>query len=151
MNDDIIILEKKIDIFNNLYNKYKTMNFVDETDLKEIVCDILGWFEICLKNTHNLNKIERKKISGIRHANNVKKHSKPIFEYTLQTYALFPSEDLFPSENLFPSDFNIFWISLPLDDPKFTYQFNCYKLYFEEQDLYSTINEVFNIIKNHFE
>lgn len=47
MNDDIIILEKKIDIFNNLYNKYKTMNFVDETDLKEIVCDILGWFEIC--------------------------------------------------------------------------------------------------------
>ena len=61
MNDDIIILEKKIDIFNNLYNKYKTMNFVDETDLKEIVCDILGWFEICLKNTHNLNKIERKK------------------------------------------------------------------------------------------
>lgn len=61
MNDDIDILEKKIKVFNNLYNKYKKMNFVDETELKEIVCDILGWFEICLKNTYNLNKIERKK------------------------------------------------------------------------------------------
>lgn len=150
MNDDINILEKKINIFNSLYNEYKKMNFIDETELKECVCDILGWFEICLKNTCSLNKIEKEKISGIRHANNVKKHSKSIFEYTLQTYALFPSDDLYPSENLFPSDFNIFWISLPLDDPKFTHQFNCYKLYFEGKNLYSTINEVFNIIKTHF-
>lgn len=150
MNDDIIILEKKINIFDNLYNKYKEQNSINESELKECVCDILGWFEICLKNTKDLNKVEKEKISGIRHANNVKKHSKSIFKYTLQTYALFPSDDLYPSDTLFPSDFNIFWSSLPLDDPQYTYQYNCYKKHFEGQELYPSINNVFNIIKIHF-
>ena len=127
MNEDILILEKKIANFNTLYKKYKKQNSIDNIELKECLCDILTWFEICLKTSNNFNSLESEKVSGIKYANNVKKHSISIFKYTLQTYALFPSDGLFLSDNLYPSDFNIFWNSLPLDNSKFVNQYNNYK------------------------
>ena len=150
MNEDILILEKKINNFNNLYNKYKKQNSVDPIELKEYLCDILTWFEICLKTSTNFNSLESEKVSGIRYANNVKKHSLSIFKYTPQTYALYPSNELYPSVGLYPSTFNIFWNSLPLDNSKFTNQYNNYKKHFEGKDLYSSLNEMFNIIKSHY-
>ncbi|MCI8353436.1 MAG: hypothetical protein HFJ58_07760 [Clostridia bacterium] len=149
MNEDILILEKKIADFNTLYEKYKKQNSIDNIELKECLCDILTWFEICLKTSSNFNSLESEKVSGIKYANNVKKHSISIFKYTLQTYALFPSNNLYPSVSLYPSDFNIFWNSLPLDNSKFVNQYNNYKKHFESKELYSSLNEMFNIIKSH--
>ena len=57
---------------------------------------------------------------------------------------------LYPSVGLYPSTFNIFWNSLPLDNSKFTNQYNNYKKHFEGKDLYSSLNEMFNIIKSHY-
>ena len=150
MNEDISILEKKIADFNTLYEKYKKQNSIDNIELKECLCDILTWFEICLKTSSNFNSLESEKVSGIKYANNVKKHSISIFKYTLQTYALFPSNNLYPSASLYPSDFNIFWNSLPLDNSKFVNQYNNYKKHFESKELYSSLNEMFNIIKSHY-
>lgn len=149
MNEDILILEKKIADFNTLYEKYKKQNSIDNIELKECLCDILTWFEICLKTSSNFNSLESEKVSGIKYANNVKKHSISIFKYTLQTYALFPSNNLYPSVSLYPSDFNIFWNSLPLDNSKFVNQYNNYEKHFESKELYSSLNEMFNIIKSH--
>lgn len=150
MDEDILILEKKITGFNTLYDKYKKQNAIDNRELKECLCDILTWFEICLKTCNNFNSLENEKVSGIKYANNIKKHSISIFKYTLQTYALFPSDDLYPSDTLYPSDFNIFWNSLPLDNSKFVNQYNNYKKCFEGKELYSGLNEMFNIIKSHY-
>lgn len=41
MSEDILILEKKINTFNNLYDKYKKQNSIDTIELKECLCDIL--------------------------------------------------------------------------------------------------------------
>ncbi len=150
MSEDILILEKKINTFNNLYDKYKKQNSVDTIELKECLCDILTWFEICLKNSTNFNSLEREKVSGIKYANNLKKHSISIFKYTLHTYALFPSNGLYPSASVYPSDFNIFWNSLPLDNSNFANQYNNYKKHFEGKELYSSLNDMFNIIKSHY-
>lgn len=149
MDEDISILEKKIAYFNTLYDKYRNQNSIDNIELKECLCDILTWFEICLKTSSNFNSLESEKVSGIKYANNMKKHSISIFKYTLQTYALFPSNHLHPLVSLYPRDFNIFWNSLPLDNPKFTNQYNNYHKHFEGKELYSSINEIFNIIKSH--
>lgn len=149
MSDDILILEKKITDFNTLYDKYKKQNSIDNIELKECLCDILTWFEICLKTSNNFNSLESEKVSGIRYANNLKKHSVSIFKYTLQTYAIFPSNNLYPSVSLYPSDFNIFWNSLPLDNSNFVNQYNNYKKYFEGKELYLSLNEMFSIIKSH--
>lgn len=150
MNEDILILEKKIADFNTLYEKYKKQNSINNIELKECLCDILTWFEICLKTSSNFNSLESEKVSGIKYANNIKKHSISIFKYTLQTYALFPSNNLYPSASLYPSDFNIFWNSLPLDNSKFVNQYNNYKKHFESKELYSSLNVMFNIIKSHY-
>ena len=48
MNEDFLILEKKVSNFNTLYEKYKKQNSIDYIELKECLCDILTWFEICL-------------------------------------------------------------------------------------------------------
>ena len=119
-------------------------------ELTECLYDILGWFEVCLKKITTLDKVEDEKISGIRFANNIKKHSTSLFRYTLQTFALFPSGSLFPSENLYPSDFNIFWNSLPLDNVKYKNQYNNYVKHFKDKDLYPTLNEIFAIIKKYY-
>jgi hypothetical protein len=150
MNDDIQILEKKVNNFNKFYNKYKNQNSIDEIELKECLCDILSWTEICIKNIQNLSNIEMEIISAIKYANNMKKHSTSIYKYNLSSLALYPSDDLYPSNTLYPSDFNIWWSSLPLDNTKFNNQYKNYNKHLKEKDIHATINNIYSIIKNHY-
>ena len=118
MNDDELkILEIKNKKLNILYNDFKSKNSIDNLQLKENINDILGQIEICLKRTNydSMPKEYIKMISAFRYANNLKKHSNYIFEYTLRTVALYPSDSLYPSNNLYPSDFKIWWKELPYD------------------------------------
>lgn len=146
-NDDLKILDKKINEFNKLYKDYKTNNKIDELELKEIIYDILNHFEICLKGVNNLNKEDIKIISAIKYANNIKKHSKSIFDHTLKTLALYPSDNLYPSDSLYPSEFKIWWNDLPLDSSKYVLQYKNYNNYLKNKDVYKTINEIYKIIK----
>jgi hypothetical protein len=150
MDDNILILEKKIKDFNILYNKYKTQNCIIDAELKECLYDLLGWFEVCFKKIDNLIKLDEEKISAVKYANNIKKHSNSIFRYTLRTFALYPSSGLFPSKNLYPSDFNIFWNTLPLDNPKFANQYNNYLKHLKGKEMLPTLNDVYNIIKKYY-
>ena len=125
------------------------MNNIDEILLKEQLNDLLGQIEVCLKYT-NISYKDNSLISAIKYANNVKKHSKSLFDYTVSTSALYPSDDLYPSVNLFPSDFKIWWNTLPLDDTKFRKQYNCYKSELLNKDLEESINNIFEIIKSGF-
>lgn len=150
MEEDLQILEKKVHIFNELYQKYKKKNSIDEIELKEILCDILSWMEICIKKVKNTDNTERKIISGIKYVNNLKKHSTSIFKYNLSSYALFPSKSLYPSPNLYPSDFNIWWNSLPLDNSDYENQYRNYNKYLKDKELYKTINDIYMIIKQHY-
>lgn len=150
MDDDLFILEKKIKDINELYNKCKIQNWIIDRELKECLYDLLGWFEICFKKLKGLNKLDEEKVSAIKYANNVKKHSESIFRHTTETFALYPSSDLFPSKDLYPSDFNIFWNTLPLDNPKYTNQYNNYSKHLEGKEIIPTLDEIFTIIKKYY-
>ena len=148
-NDEIMILELKINKFNELINKFERKNVVNEFLLKESLNDLLGQIEVTLKRT-NIQEKDKRIISAIKYANNVKKHSNSIYDYTLKTLALYPSGNLYPSDDLYPSDFKIWWNNLPLDDENFFYQYNCYNEYLLNQDLCQSINNIFNIIKTNY-
>lgn len=150
MNEEIIILDKKIEIFNRNYMKYKENNCIDNIELKESLFDVLSWFEICFKNMNQLNNSEQNKKRAIAYANNMKKHSVSIFEYTLNTLALYPSDDLFPSNDLYPSEFIIYWNELPLDKRGFINQYKCYNTFLKGKDIYTSINEIYMIIKKYY-
>ncbi len=152
MVDVKIILDKKMEIFNNYYNKFKDDNEVNEIELKECLFDVLSWLEICLNhvNVKKLSTKEQQIISAIRYANNMKKHSAQIFNYILSTPALYPSPDLYPSSDLFPSSFSVFWNDLPLEDSKFKSQYNRYNSILKGKDLYTSLNEIYLIINSYF-
>ncbi len=150
MNDNIIILNKKICKFQTMYDKFYRENNIDDIELKEILCDILSWFEICIKKIDNLNDIEKEKISAIKYANNMKKHSVSIYNYTLNTLALYPADDLYPSDDLFPSDFTICWNNLPLDSKQYIKQYNNYNKHLNGNDVNITIYDIYKIIKEHY-
>lgn len=150
MNEDIQILGKKVNVLRKIYNKYKKQNIIDEIELKECLCDILSWTEICIKNVKNLSNIEMEVISAIKYVNNMKKHSTSVYKYNLSSLALYPSENLYPSDTLYPSDFNIWWDSLPLDNPEFNNQYKNYNKHLEGKEIYGTINDVYTIIRRHY-
>lgn len=151
MSNDIKILLKKIDILNKNYYKYKEQNHIDETEFNECLCDVLSWMEICIKKIQILNVIEGEKISAIKYANNMKKHSVSIYKYNLNSYALFPSDNLYPSNYLYPIDFNIYWNSLPLDNDKFKNQYNNYNKHLKLKEVHQTINDVCKIIIDNYQ
>lgn len=146
MNENILILEKKVVIFHKLYKKWEGNNTIDELTLKEILYDILSWIEVCCKDIQTLTKKESKLISAFKYANNVKKHSVSVFECSLRTVALLTSDDLFSSDNLFPSSFDIKWNDLPLDNMKFKCQYNNYNEYLKGKSILDTLDELINII-----
>jgi hypothetical protein len=150
VEDDIKILDIKMKLFNTKYKCYEKANKIDDLELKEILCDVLSWFEICLKKIDITDDKDKSIISAIRYANNMKKHSKSIFSYTLKTFALYPSNHLYPSPILFPSIFSIYWNKLPLDNLKYKGQYNNYKNILEGKDIYSSINDIYQIIKKYF-
>lgn len=145
-NDEIKILDKKITAFNVMLDNFKKLNQVNELELKEALNDLLGQIEITLKRT-NINNKNKKVISAFKYANNLKKHSNSIYNYSIKTLALYPSDDLYPSDNLYPSDFGIWWNDLPLDDERFVYQYDCYNKYLLNKDLKESINDIYAIIK----
>lgn len=150
MKSNVVFLEKKINILKEKYLVYQSNNSVNNNELYECLCDILSWFEICIKNIDEIyDSKERGKISAIKYANNMKKHSSSIFEYTLKEYALLPSDNLYPSDNLLPSDFNIVWNILPLDDSKYKNQFKNYKKYLRGRNILETVEDIYSIIKTY--
>lgn len=139
-NDEIKILDKKINAFNVMLDSFKNLNQVNELELKEALNDLLGQIEITLKRT-NINNKNKKLIFAVKYANNLKKHSNSIYNYSIKTLALYPSDDLYPS------DFGIWWNNLPLDDERFVYQYECYNKYLLNKDLKESINDIYAIIK----
>ena len=146
MKDELIILDKKIILFNDTIQKYKIENEIDSLELKEQLNDILGQFEVCLKRVKLPNEYINI-ISAMKYANNVKKHCKKLFEYSVNTYVLYPSDSLFPSDDLFPSDFKIWWNELPLSKADFKNQYIIYNKILKGNDLPESINKVYQIIK----
>lgn len=147
--DEMNILKNKIILFNNTIKEFKKENSVNELTLKEQLNDLLGQIEVCLKYT-SISYQEKSLISAFKYANNIKKHSKSLFNYTVSTLALYPSDNLYPFDNIFPSDFKIWWSALPLDNPKYKDQYDCYNEELLNKDLPESINDVFNIIKKGF-
>lgn len=156
-NDELIILKNKKNKLNNLYKKFKQKNSIDELLLKENINDILGQIEVCLKRV-NYKKIPEKykKITrAFRYANNLKKHSNYVFEYTLKTFNLIASENLIVSENLILSDFKILWKELPYDEnpndkEHSKNQFENYNEFLKGKELMPTINGVCKIIEFYY-
>ena len=152
--DELKILELKNEKLNSLYNDFKSKNSIDDLKLKENINDILGQIEICIKrvNFNSMPKEYIKTISAFKYANNLKKHSNYIFEYTLRTVALYPSDDLYPSDNLYPSDFKIWWKELPYDgkDRNNEKQYKNYNKFLKGKELISSINEICRIIKLYY-
>lgn len=144
--DEMYILDKKVKEFNQTINKFKEKNNIDKLILKEKLNDLLGQFEVCLKGKRIPKKYSRI-ISAIKYPNNIKKHSESIFKYSLSTLNIYPSNNLYPSSDLHPSKFKIWWNELPLDNPKFENQYNCYNDKLLNKDLLKSINEVYKIVK----
>lgn len=150
IKNDRYILNKKILIFKNKYLEFKESNSIDEIELRECICDILSWVEICVKTTKNMNLEEKKKISAIRYANNYKKHNKKLYKFNYNTYGLYPSDKLYPSDNLYPSDFNIYWNFLSYLEESDKNQYNNYRTFLENKNIYDTINEIYEIIQKYY-
>ena len=147
LEDEIKILENKIKLLNETINEFKKNNSIDKLMLKEQLNDFLGQLAVCLKYTIVPKKYS-KLISAFKYANNIKKHSLSLFDYTISTLGLYASDNLYPSDNLFPSSFKIWWGKLPLDDKKYANQYNCYNKYLLNKDLLESINDIFDLIKN---
>ena len=109
--------------------------------------DVLSWIEVCIKNISKEDKERRGKLSAIRYANNLKKHSTTVFRYNLNSYPLYSSSDLYPSNALYPSEFNIYWNKLPLDNDRYNNQHNNCIKYLEGKEVLKTIDEIYKIVK----
>ena len=147
IKNDRYILNKKILIFKNKYLELKKSNSIDEIELRECICDILSWIEICVKTTKNMNLEEKKKISAIRYANNYKKHNKKLYKFNYNTYGLYPSYNIYPSDDLYPSDFNIYWNFLSYLEKSDKNQYSNYRTFLENKNIYDTILEIYEIIQ----
>ena len=150
MDSDLKILCKKMNIFNDTYNKFEEANRIDEDIFKECICDILSWMEICIKKINDFESEEMGIISAIRYVNNLKKHSLSIFKYTLESYCFYPCEDLYPGPDLYPLSFNVWWNELPLDQEKFIKQYENLNKYLKNKELYKSLNNIFEIINKHY-
>lgn len=150
IKNDRYILNKKILIFKNKYLELKKSNSIDEIELRECICDILSWIEICVKTTKNMNLEEKKKISAIRYANNYKKHNKKLYKFNYNTYGLYPSYNLYPSDDLYPSDFNIYWNFLSYLEKSDKNQYSNYRTFLENKNIYDTILEIYEIIQKYY-
>lgn len=91
-----------------------------------------------------------KKLSAFKYVNNKKKHSNTLEKYNIHSTPLFPSNDLYPSETLYPSDFGIRWSEIALDETRFKSQYNNYVKYLKGEDIITTIDEIYNVIKKYF-
>ena len=129
MNDNLRILKKKINILKEKCEEYKSINEIDELGLKECIYDVLSWIEVCIKDISKEDKEKRGKLSAIRYANNLKKHSTTVFRYNLNSYPLYSSSDLCPSNALYKN------------------QHNNYIKYLEGKEVLKTIDEIYKIIK----
>lgn len=149
MDDEKLILSKKIQIFEDFYNRCKNENKIDEILLKEYLYDVLTWIEVCIKtiDINKLSKIEQKKIRGIKFANNQKKHSIYLYKFNANFYSSFPSNELFPSNNNFPSKFDILWNELKLDDKKYKNQFINYNKYLKDKNILECFKDILEIIE----
>lgn len=150
MNCDIRILEKKIEILKDNYQKFKEHNKIDEDILRENICDVLSWIEICSKDDSKYTEKDLGKLRAFKYVNNKKKHSNTVEKYNIYSTALFPSDDLYPSETLYPSDFEIKWSEIALDETGFKSQYNNYIKYLKGKDIITTIDEIYNVIKSYF-
>lgn len=145
LKDEIKILENKIKLLNDPINEFKKNNCIDDLMLKEQLNDFLGQLAVCLKYTIVPKKYS-KLISAFQYVNNIKKHSLSLFDYTISTLGLYPSDNLYLSDDLFPSSFKTWWNKLPLDDKKYANQYNCYNKYLFKKDLLESINDIFDLI-----
>lgn len=145
IDDEIKLLINKKHDFDKIINEFREKNNVNELSLKGILNDILSQFEVCLKYTY-ISKKDKKLISAIKYANNIKKHSKSLFSYSLYSKGLYPSNNLYPSNYLFPSSFRIWWNELPLDDDEYEYQYKCYNKKLLNKDLPKSIDVIYDII-----
>lgn len=147
--NEIEILRKHVNRLDELYSKYEEQNKVNDLELYENICDVLSWFEICNKRLNAIYSNEdKKKISAITYANNMKKHSNSIFKYNVSTYYIYPSNNLYPSRSLYPSKFDIYWNELPLDDDKYKNQFENYNNFLKGKNLLDTIHNIVKILEN---
>ena len=149
MNVNLRILSSRISRLREIYHTYKTENSVNEVELYENLCDVLSWGEICIKQICEFRE-DSGIISAIKYANNMKKHSVSIYTYTLESYAIYPSQTSFPSENLFPSKFEIKWGKLPLDDTRFKNQYTNYNKYLKGKNIMTTIDKIYEIIERNY-
>lgn len=149
--DELNILIKKTNEFKEYYNNCKNKNYVNELDIKEKLYDILGMHEVCLKHVDkgSLTEEELGIISGIKYANNLKKHSESIFSYNLNTYNNYPSSNTFPSVVTKPSVFGIWWNELPLDNGKASKRYRMYNQYIKNHKVSTILYDVLDIIKKH--
>lgn len=150
IRNDRYILDKKILIFKEKYMKFKKLNIVDEISLRGCICDVLSWIEMCVKTTKDMSVEEKRKISAIRYANNYKKHGIKLYNFNKNVYGLYPSEKLVPRPNLCPSDFNIYWNFLSFLKKSEKTQYNNYRTFLENKNIYDTIIDIYEIIQKYY-
>lgn len=152
MKEELAILYKKINMFNEFYQKSKENNTINEIELKEYLYDILSWIEICIKYIEKYLKLDRenwKLVNAFKYANNMKKHNQLIYKCTFNRLGTFPSSHSYPFPTLYPSSFNICWRNLPFDPKSCKKQWENYNIYLKDKNIYETINSIFEIIKQY--
>ncbi len=143
------ILKKKVNILKEKYEVYKSQNSVNKLELREIILDILSWFEICIKNDNFFNNSGL--ISGFRYINNKKKHADEIYEYTFITRGSFPSNNIFPSSQLYPSELKITWCQIDTEsDNNWVHQWKNYQSNLANENVLKTIDLLLKALKEHY-
>jgi len=148
MNQDLLLLDKKVRKMNDIINFYEDTGEINENDFYESLCDVLSWCEINIKkiNLKSLEENKRDLIEAVKYANNVKKHSIKIYKFEVKTKALYPSKKLFPSKRLFPRKNGIYWNKMEFDENGFVKQYDCYNKYLFNKEISITIKEIVNVL-----
>lgn len=145
MQDNLFILNKKIENLKEKYKNWEKDNKVDELYLKESLFDILSWIEVC-ENYINEDAKNLDIISGFLYVNNRKKHDKGIYEITDNFNYIYPSNNFFPSSEAYPQKFEIVWNVKEINHGRLL----AYQNELKNKNIIETLNIVFEQINQNY-
>ena len=141
---------KKVNNLKEKYKIYEENNHIAEEELRELILDVLSWFEICIKEDTFIN--DTALVSAFRYINNKKKHAREIYKYNFTTQALFPGNNVFPSSQLYPSKFNVIWCNIDTETcEKRKGQWKNYQGVLANKNILETIDFLLDAMKRHYE
>ena len=146
MQNNLFILNKKIENLKKEYSKWRKNNEIDELYLKENLFDILSWIEVCA-NYIDESEGRLDIVSGFLYVNNRKKHDTGIYKITKTFTNIYPSTNLFPSSETYLQKLDVIWNVKEIEEHG---RFPDYQNELKNKNIIDTLEIVVEQINQHY-